>query len=998
MRRRRNPKSGGAGVSLFPFLAVLLCTMGALIVVLIVIARQSRPDLEDSEATAAGAALKEEWETKQADLKWRIEQLRSARQATLAQLERQRQELSHLEDHTRRLSAQLEELESARSELDKVASGERLEYDLLKKEIADAESRIAAKKAEIEKSQLKARQGGRSYAVVPYHGPNETRRRPIYIECRADGVIIQPEGLVLTEKDFEGDVGPGNPLASALRAAREYLGRTQMPGEGAAYPLLLIRPDGFFAYECVINAMSSWGSEFGYELIGQDWPIEYPPPDPRLALAMRQAISEGRLRQAYLARAAPRLMHSGGQHATFRASPTGGIMRDDGMPLGGRSRSTGRPSWSRGRPGRGQVAGSRSGDSNGSKPNKLSGNPYRAALASQAHGAGAGRDGATGAYAGRGAGSVFGTGAGGDSILGFGAAPSVGPDGANNSGGDRYGRGGAGLAGGTGNAPAAGGSLLGGAPGEGRYGTNKSGGDRYGRGGGELARRTGSAPAAGDSLLGGGAGGAGRSSGSNLLAASGGRSAAQSSPYGTGNGSGRYGGTRASGERYGANGRYRGGPRIGGTGSGGAGRGWGMAREKLAEGAARVRSGRGGTTGGAAGNGSGNSVSSGKDGAGMAGRSLAAGAAAGTSLADRRPGGAGRGVGTRAGDGTGSGGTGSRGTGSGGAGSGGTGSGRTGADAGIAGSASEQPPGAGAVAADRSGAAGANAESGKGPGTGASGQTAGGEGGTGQNRPGESGSPAGASEGEGPVLADAKSGAASSDASGNAGAQGGVSSQGSTSPTGGSLAQTGSALQGGSTAGGSVGQPGGGSGASGGSAGSPGGGGGSSSGGNAGQGGGASQQQQATAAGMPAMPMPNFMFGKKPKSIAEQRGEQNWANPAANHYSSPLTRPIKVVCDADHLTVLPEGRARRGYKVIELNDQTDDGVRDLVESVWDRVETWGAAGQGMYWRPELLMEVEPGGEQRYAELKALLSDSGLDVRGRRRRAPVVQYPRTRTPN
>ena len=56
-----------------------------------------------------------------------------------------------------------------------------------------------------------------------YEGPNQTRRRPIYLECRDDAVMLQPEGIALSESDFEGPMGPGNPLATALRAAREYM-------------------------------------------------------------------------------------------------------------------------------------------------------------------------------------------------------------------------------------------------------------------------------------------------------------------------------------------------------------------------------------------------------------------------------------------------------------------------------------------------------------------------------------------------------------------------------------------------------------------------------------------------------------------------------------------------------------------------------------------------------------------------------------------------------
>jgi len=164
-------------------------------------------------------------------------------------------------------------------------------------------------------------------------------------------------------------------------------------------------------------------------------------------------------------------------------------------------------------------------------------------------------------------------------------------------------------------------------------------------------------------------------------------------------------------------------------------------------------------------------------------------------------------------------------------------------------------------------------------------------------------------------------------------------------------------------------------------------------------GGGAGQPQQPGAMAMP-VPMPNMTFGDKSqqKSIADQRGEKNWANPAANHAAFPVTRPIKIVCDSDHLTLLPEGRSRRGYKVIELGESNEENVRELVTSVWDRIETWGIAGQGMYWRPELIMEVEPGAEDRFNELKALMADSGLDVRGRPRSATAIRYPRTKTPN
>jgi hypothetical protein len=56
------------------------------------------------------------------------------------------------------------------------------------------------------------------------------------------------------------------------------------------------------------------------------------------------------------------------------------------------------------------------------------------------------------------------------------------------------------------------------------------------------------------------------------------------------------------------------------------------------------------------------------------------------------------------------------------------------------------------------------------------------------------------------------------------------------------------------------------------------------------------------------------------------------------------------------------------------------------------MKSWGIAGKGLYWRPTLLMEVKPGAADRYAEVKALLDDSGLDVHERQPHAAAAQPP------
>src|SRR5690242_3374783 len=133
-------------------------------------------------------------------------------------------------------------------------------------ELDQLKIRIAQAEAEVEEAKHDSKNKGVCYSVVPYQGPNQTRRRPIYIECGANEVILQPEGIVFKESDFEGPLGPGNPLAAALRAVREQMAaRNGASAKEEPYPLLLVRPEGVGAYYAARAALTSWGSEFGYE-------------------------------------------------------------------------------------------------------------------------------------------------------------------------------------------------------------------------------------------------------------------------------------------------------------------------------------------------------------------------------------------------------------------------------------------------------------------------------------------------------------------------------------------------------------------------------------------------------------------------------------------------------------------------------------------------------------------------------------------------------------
>ena len=336
--RRRN----AASVSLFPFLAVLICTMGALILLLVVIARQARIQAAQVARAAAAKAAEDRVDLTE-DIKgvrWRIEQIKIAREKTESQLAEARLDLGHIEDHARRLRDQLAQFEAARAELQRHQSDGGRRREELEAELARLRARLGEARQRLAEARLDAAKRRKSYAVVPYEGPNQTHRRPMYIECRSDTIILQPEGIELTEADFDGPRGPGSPLPAALRAIREWLlARQQFDPEssGEPYPLFLVRPEGISAFYAARDSMRSWASEFGYELIDEDWDIEFRPPDAELAEVIRRAVDTARARQQVLLAAAPRGYGSRRQ-PTFRAAPyRGGIIREDGSAEGGGS-------------------------------------------------------------------------------------------------------------------------------------------------------------------------------------------------------------------------------------------------------------------------------------------------------------------------------------------------------------------------------------------------------------------------------------------------------------------------------------------------------------------------------------------------------------------------------------------------------------------------------------------------------------------------------------
>jgi hypothetical protein len=292
------------------------------------------------------------------DLQWQAEMLRQQRDAYAKGLSEKRLELAHLEDHIRRLEDDAEKLIKQVEALRSKDKNDLADAKRAQQQVADLEREIAEKKEELDEARKQAMRRRPAYAIIPYDGPSGTSRRPMYVECTEEGIILQPEGVVLSAEDFQGPLGPGNPLDAALRAAREHLKRNGLKSE--PYPLVVVRPNGALAFGACRTAMKHWESEFGYELVDQDAELKYPPADLQLAETLQRAVKDARQRQVMLAAAMPNRFGAEGRVASFRAAdhpePTFGEDESGGLTRGGSggaSANRGVPSFATGGTGMG---------------------------------------------------------------------------------------------------------------------------------------------------------------------------------------------------------------------------------------------------------------------------------------------------------------------------------------------------------------------------------------------------------------------------------------------------------------------------------------------------------------------------------------------------------------------------------------------------------------------------------------------------------------------
>lgn len=343
MSSSRSRTAAEDAFSLFPFLAVLLCTMGTLSLVFVLVARKTsaEPTPKDDGAAAVvpfdesaatnghvpsgsivdaqtlasalngglptdaatrlseyeralektGDASLEDVRSEKENLDWLLSELSDMRETAQKNLAEQRARLANAEAAIAQLRTEAQAAQLKYEAL--VNSGESEGIDELKARLQSVDCEIEKLMEEAEKLREENANAKRSYAIVPYQGKKGTFRRPIFVECNAEGVFIEPEGIKFDDRDFLLAQYPGNPFDAALRAvAHRYLvtgGQKTAAGDAIdPYPLIIVRPSGAERFYAAIAALASWGELYGYEFVDEDQVLEYPQPDPLLAQAAQE--------------------------------------------------------------------------------------------------------------------------------------------------------------------------------------------------------------------------------------------------------------------------------------------------------------------------------------------------------------------------------------------------------------------------------------------------------------------------------------------------------------------------------------------------------------------------------------------------------------------------------------------------------------------------------------------------------------------------------------
>ena len=295
MRKRKKLE-----VSTFPFLAVLLCTMGSLILLLLVMdkkakkaalekayenawnqskALQAKADADEKNTEAdkkAWIKLKSEQHNDLLKKESALEQEITLLKNELALIEKGNQR-SNINISSESLTEKELALSSEKSKLYsliKKLESEKTTADKNLKETKDFTEKIVSMelilkelKASIDKSKF-------AYSIVPYFGKNGLNRKPLYIECNENGILLFPDKTLIPSNDESDNLKIE--LLNRTSQLRESLLQTLGPKDSTPYLMILVRPGGITNYWKLQSVIKPMDIDFGYELVDKIWVLDIP--------------------------------------------------------------------------------------------------------------------------------------------------------------------------------------------------------------------------------------------------------------------------------------------------------------------------------------------------------------------------------------------------------------------------------------------------------------------------------------------------------------------------------------------------------------------------------------------------------------------------------------------------------------------------------------------------------------------------------------------------
>lgn len=295
MSRRKR----GLSPTLFPFLAVLVCTLGTLILLLALVSQNATANVSTTTPQNSAQEDPASLTQSQADQlireeSFKLGELIAARELQTKDLEQTRDQRTHLENHIQKINDRINHL---KAEID-AATNQEPQSEINDEQLTSAKDHSDSLKEILKKLKNDSQSTTPKLVIVPHQGPNGTDRRAIYLECKPEGLTIWPEGSTITLDQLVRSNDTGNPLDAALRTIRLHALQVY-EDENAPYPLLIVRPTGIECYAAARRCMESWDDQFGYELIESGVELAFPPRDEILGEKVEKAIAAAIQMQRY---------------------------------------------------------------------------------------------------------------------------------------------------------------------------------------------------------------------------------------------------------------------------------------------------------------------------------------------------------------------------------------------------------------------------------------------------------------------------------------------------------------------------------------------------------------------------------------------------------------------------------------------------------------------------------------------------------------------------